>query len=216
MARIKNIEKLTFKDFIVDLDLYFGLTEGLTQLPCPHEININGVLYSVPAIDTFTDNICYGQRLYMARQEDNDIELIARMIGGYYYPLITNQKWSEDNLLLIAKNVLTCKIKDLYPITMHFVELIGQIIDKEKKLLYREPSKVEMAAGIEKLSVFSELNALDFLRDAMKCTVPEVLLTPYNECLVRFLNAKELSDYQERYFELLKEKADAELKFKKR
>jgi hypothetical protein len=30
------------------------------------------------------------------------------------------------------------------------------------------------------------------------------LLQPYNECLVRFMMAKEQSEFQERYFELLR------------
>jgi hypothetical protein len=47
----------------------------------------------------------------------------------------------------------------------------------------------------------------------MKCTVPEVLLTPYNECLVRFMLAKETADYQERYFELMKEETKTKSKY---
>jgi hypothetical protein len=47
----------------------------------------------------------------------------------------------------------------------------------------------------------------------MKCTVPEVLLTPYNECLVRFMVAKETADFQERYFELMKENAQPKGKY---
>ena len=68
---------------------------------------------------------------------------------------------------------------------------------------------MELAAGIEKLNVFSDLTSLDFLRDAMKCTVPEVLLTPYNECLVRFMVAKEQADYQERYMNEMNNKTKA-------
>jgi hypothetical protein len=45
----------------------------------------------------------------------------------------------------------------------------------------------------------------------MKITIPEVLLTPYDECLVRFMAAKETADYQERYMELMTEEAKAKL-----
>lgn len=71
------------------------------------------------------------------------------------------------------------------------------------------PSKKELAAGIEKLNPFAELSSLDFLRDNMKITMQEVMLTPYNECLVRFMMAKETMDYQERYYKLINEPADA-------
>ena len=216
MARLKGIEKLTLRDMIIDLDEYIGITDGLIQLPYPVDLKIGRKRFPVPqTMDEFTKAICYGQRLFLPRKEDNDIGLITRMIDGYYYPIVTVNKWDEEKALLFGNKVLTCKVKELYPIAMHFVELIGQMTDREKKLLHREPTKVEQAAGIERLDLFSELNALDFLRDAMKCTVPEVLLTSYNECLVRFMNAKELSDYQERYFQLLKEQNESTQKFAK-
>jgi hypothetical protein len=145
------------------------------------------------------------------RKEENDFGAILRVIEGYYYPLVTRYeihklviykgtyKWDEDKALLFGKYILPLKAKDLYPVAMHLTTLIGEMAEREQKLLHREPTKMELAAGIEKLNVFSELTSLDFLRDAMKCTVPEVLLTPYNECLVRFMVAKEQADYQERY-----------------
>lgn len=73
---------------------------------------------------------------------------------------------------------------------------------------------MELAAGIEKLNIFSELTALDFLRDVMKITIAEVLLTPYKECLVRFMLAKETADFQERYYELMKEESQPKPKYK--
>lgn len=85
--------------------------------------------------------------------------------------------------------------------------------DREKQLLHRTPSKMELAAGIEKLNIFSELNSIDFLRDVMKITVAEVLLTPYKECLVRFMIAKETEEYRERYFELMKEDMKVKSKY---
>jgi len=117
--------------------------------------------------------------------------------------------------LLFGNKILPCKVKELYPVAMHLIKLVSELADREIKLLHREPSKIEKAAGIDKLNIFTELNSLDFLRDAMKITVPEVLLTPYNECLVRFMNAKEMAAFQERYFELIKEEATAKPKYKK-
>ena len=189
-----------------NFDLYSGLPDGLIELPCPREVVINRKIYPVPqTMEEFAARICYGQRLFLARQEENDIGLICRMIDGYYYPIVTGRKWDEEKALLFGNKVITCKVKDLYPIAMNFVTLTGEIAEREKELLYREPTKIELAAGIEKLDIFAELNALNFLRDAMKITVQEVLLTPYNECLVRFMNAKEIADFQERHFKLINE-----------
>ena len=201
---------------INSLDIYLGLADGLIQLPCPDKIRINFIDYKIPeTVQDLTNNITYGQRLFLAREEEDDLGLILRIISGFYYPLISKSKWNEDKVLLYRKKVLTCKIIKLYPVTMHIVNMISEMIETEKKLLHREPSKVELAAGIEKLNVFSELNSLDFLRDAMKITVEEVLQTPYNECLVRFLNAKEVADFNERYMKLMSESKPDKKKYQK-
>ena len=201
---------------IVNFPLYSGLPDGLSELPLPDYIKIKGKRFVIPQdLDEFTANICYGQRLFLVRKEENDFGLILRTIDGYYYPLATVNKWDEDKALLFGKNVLTLRVIDLYPIAMHLVTLTSEMIEQEQKLLHREPTKMELAAGIEKLNVFSELVSLDFLRDAMKCTVAEVLLTPYKECLVRFMLAKETAEFQERHFELMKEVSKTKSKYAK-
>jgi hypothetical protein len=213
MAGIKSLDELNLREMLDNFHLYSGLPDGLVQLPLPDYVLFERE-YPVPKTsEELMESICYGQRLFLVREEDNDFGVIVRMMDGYYYPLVENKPWDEDNALLFGKKVLTLLVKDLYPIAMHMVKLVGEMAERESKLLHREPSKIERAAGIEKLNVFSDLINLDFLRDAMKCTVPEVLLTPYNECLVRFMLAKEQADFQERYFELMKEDATPKGKY---
>lgn len=197
-----------------DFHLYYGLPDGLVQLPVPDKLKIGRKRLPVPqSLEEFTDNLCYGQRLFLMRKEDNDFGVIVRILDGYYYTLKTGEKWDEDKALLFGKYIINLHVKDIYPTAMHLITLVSEMADREHKLLHREPSKMEQAAGIEKLNVFSELTNLDFLRDAMKCTVPEVLLTPYNECLVRFMIAKETADFQERYFKLMQEDSKPKSKY---
>lgn len=214
MAHVKPLNKLTLKEMILNYDLYAGLSDGLLQLPLPDYMIIQKKKYLIPKdLKEFTDNICYGQRIYLTQKEDNDFGAIIRVIAGYYYPIVSKQKWDADNALLFGKIVITCNVEILYPASMHLINLVSEMVVRENDLLHREPSKMELAAGIEKLNVFSELTSLDFLRDAMKCTIPEVLLTPYNECLVRFMIAKETAEFQERYYELMKEESKPKAKY---
>lgn len=215
MARLKDIEKLTLKEMMYNFELYSGISDGLILLPVPGYFKLGSKHLPVPeTLDDFTENICYGQRMFLSQNEDNDFGVIFRVIDGYYYPLSTKKKWDADKALLFGKKVLPCAVKEIYPIAMHLIKLVSEMADREQLLLHREPSKVELAAGIEKLNIFSELSSLDFLRDAMKITVEEVLLTPYKECLVRFMMAKATDDYRERYFELIQEEAKSKLKRK--
>jgi len=185
-----------------------SLSDDLIQLPVPSSIRIKGKDYPVPETsDEFCRNLVYGQRLFIARKEDNDFGVILRVLDGYYYPIVTVNKWDDDRALLFGKYILNLSVIQIYPVAMHIVNLISEVADREQRLLHREPSKIELAAGIERLNPFTELLSLDFLRDAMKVTVPEVIQTPYKECLVRFLIAKEQADFQDRYIELIKEES---------
>jgi hypothetical protein len=214
MESIKPIGKLTLKDMIEN-NLYSGLATGLQQLPVPDTLTMKRKKLKVPeTMEELTLNICYGQRIFLTRKEDNDFGAIIRIMDGYYYPLFTKKQWNEEKALLFGKIVITCKVIELYPIAIHMVNLISEMAEREQKLLHREPSKIEKAAGIEKLNVFSELTAIDFLRTNMGKTEEEVLLTPYDECLVRFMLAKETADFQERYMEEIKRQSEPKNKFK--
>ena len=216
MAGLKKISELTLWDMIRFPRLYASLSTDLVKLPLPETLTVNKKILTIPKdINEFSDSICYGQRLYFTKKEENDYSLIIRYCAGYFQPMYDKQLWSESKVLLFVKKIVTCKAIHLYPIAMHLISLMGEVADREKELLHREPTKMELAAGIEKLNIFAELNSLDFLRDAMKITVPEVLQTPYNECLVRFMNAKEINDFQLRYVELQRIDSETKNKFQK-
>lgn len=216
MAVLKSLDKLTLKHMLLNFQDYAGIVDGLIQLPIPIYLKIKKKYYPIPDdLEDFTKNICYGQRLFLTRKEDNDFGMIIRTIEGYYYSLVTHKNWDEDHALIFGRYVIMMNVQEVYPVAMYLINLIGEMIEQEKKLLYRAPSKMELAAGIEKLNIFSDLTSLDFLRDVMKCTVPEVLLTPYKECLVRFMIAKETAEYQERYFNLVQELSKTKSKYVK-
>ena len=211
---MESINKITLKQMFNNPSLS-GLADGLVQLPLPKKMEIGRLKFAIPQnLNELTENICYGQRLFLVRKEDNDIGMILRVIDGYYYPLFTKKQWDEEKALLFGKKVITLTVVNLYPIAMHLVILISKMVEREQKLLHREPTKQEKAAGIDKLNIFAELNAVDFLRDSLKKTIEEVMLIPYNECLVRFMREKEITAYQERYMEILKHESESKHKYK--
>jgi len=210
MAQIKQPERLTLGEMIDNYDLYRGLPDGLVKLPVPRTLRIAGRHLPVPQThEEFINNLCYGQRLFFTQDEPHDWGIILRAIDGYFYPLSTGEPWNIDKALAFGKKVLSCGVVEIYPVAMQLTKLVNEMAERERLLLHREPSKMELAAGVEKLNVFAELTSLDFLRDTMKITVPEVLLTPYKECLVRFMLQREVEDYRERYFDLMQAEAKA-------
>ena len=202
MARVTQIFKLTLRQMMFDPS-YHALADDLRNFPVPDTIRISRNRYPVPLdFTTFSKSICYGQRLFMTREENNDFGAIFRIMDGYYHPIVTGKKWDEDDAIVFGKNILNCKVFELYPVVMLLINYMAELVKREQRLLQRELKKIERAAGVEKLAPYSELISLDFLRDVMKITIPEVLQTPYNECLVRFMLNKEIEDYRERYAEL--------------
>lgn len=202
MARVIPIFNLTLRQMMFDPS-YHALADDLRNFPVPDTIRISRRRWPVPLdFTTFSKSICYGQRLFMTREENNDFGAIFRIMDGYYHPIVTGGKWDEDEAIVFGKNILNCKVFELYPVVMLLINYMAELVKREQRLLQRELKKIERAAGVEKLAPYSELISLDFLRDVMKITIPEVLQTPYNECLVRFMLNKEIEDYRERYAEL--------------
>jgi hypothetical protein len=212
MAHVIKIEKLTLKQMIFDQS-YHSLADDLINVPLPESFKICNKRFPIPqSVDEFSKNLCYAQRLFLPRKEDNDFGAIVRTIDGYYYPIVNCKMWDDEKALHFGKNVLSCKVIELYPVAMRLIQYTSDLLENEYRLLHREPTKQEIAAGVDKLNIFSELYSLNFLRDDMKISTQEVLLTPYNEILVRFMMHKETEDFRKRYEDLLRMEAEAKSK----
>lgn len=207
-----SIERLILKQMITD-ERNHSLSDGLAQFPLPEYLRIGFRKYSIPKdLEEYSDSICYGQRLSLSEPETNDFGIIIRFITRYYYPIVKRKPFDDEKAARFGKNVLYLKVKDLYPIAMHLVKLHSELIEKEQKMLHREPTKQEKAAGIEELSIFSELTAIKFLRDALQKSSEQVMLTPYNDCLVEFYHAKKQNAFNERLTEVYKKEAETKHK----
>lgn len=203
MARMKRIERLRLIDMVKEPIVYDGLRSGLNELPLPDKLKIKRKILTIPkTISDFGDNITYGQRLYFARPEGNDYGIILRFVAGFYYPIYTGKVWNENSALRFGAKVLNSRAMDLFPVARHFVDLMGEIAERELNLLQREPTRQEHAAGIEKLAKFADLNALIFLCESFKCDESAVMTKPYNDCLVRFMLQKESNAFTERLSEV--------------
>ncbi len=186
---------------------YSPVTESLIELPVPDIIEIGKRSFPVPGtLEDFSSNLSYAQRLFLATSEQFDVDLVIRIISGYYYPFYSGLKFDENKLLSIQSKIITLPVKVLYPVTHHILNLMGELVDREQKLLYREPSKQEKAAGIEKLSKYSTLTSLLFLMESFRMTESEVMQQPYDDCLVRFMLAKEQNEFSERLTEQYRDK----------
>ena len=206
VRKMPRIEKLTLWHMILEPERYAGIASGLAEMPLPDTIRIKGRDYTVPqTLEEFSTNICYAQRLFFATPEEFDVGIILRYVAGYYYPFVNKDKWDEKKVLMFYKKIISLRAINLYPVAIQLLKLMGELAERERTLLNRQPSAQEVAANIERLNKFSSLTALLFLQDSFKATESEVMLKPYDDCLARFLLAKEQNAFTERLQEVYKQ-----------
>lgn len=199
---MERINRITLRHLYSEPETYSFLSDMLSELPIPETIKIKRNVYKVPEdLEKFSSQLTYGQRIYLTLQEMTDVGIILRYVAGYYFTQVKGA-WNEREALKFGSEIIKLKVIDLYPVSIRLIELMGKLAEREKKLLHREPSADEKAAGIETLNKFSELTSLIFLMDQFKCSEMEVMSKPYDDCLVRFMLAKEQSAYQERLMKL--------------
>jgi len=200
---LRKISRLDLGTMISEPLRYDGLREGLASLPLPELLTIRGKKLTIPTnLNDFCDNVTYGQKIFFQRPEENEYGIVLRFISGYFYPLFSGKEWDENRALKFGSFVLRSKVLEVYPVALHLVTLMGQLAEREVKLLERKPTSEERQAGIDKLSLFSDLSSILFLQESFRCSWDEVLGKPYNDCLVRFMYQKEQNAYAERLSEI--------------
>jgi hypothetical protein len=201
---IVPVRKLTLWHVLFAPERYAGIVEGLSSLPVPPVLRIGRRTMPVPEdLEVFCANLCYGQKLYLTTEEPFDVGVILRYVAGYFYPVYTGKRWDERRALLFGKKILSSPVVTLYPVAIHLVSLMEQLAKREHTLLHREPTTEERAAGVETLNRFATLTSLIFLQEQFHCTADEVMLLPYDDCLVRFMLAKEEGAYRERLMAIM-------------
>jgi hypothetical protein len=198
------VRKLTLWQVLFQPERYGGLAEDLGKLPVPPVLRIGRRTMPVPQeLEEFCANLCYGQKLYLATEEPFDVGVILRYVAGYFYPIYTGKRWDERRALLFGKKILSSSVVTLYPVAIQLVSLMEQLAKREQAMLHREPTSEERAAGVESLNRFAALTSLIFLQEQFHCSQDEVMLLPYDDCLVRFMLAKEEGAYRERLMAIM-------------
>lgn len=212
-SKIPPIHKLTLATMIRDWWRWKNIGDDLCKLPLPDLLTIGKKRLFIPqTMEQFGDSICYGQRMFFTVDEPNDVAIVIRMIAGYYYPIVTGRTWDDKRALEFGSNILNSCVIELFPVAFHMVNIMGEIADREHKLLQREPSKQERAAGIDRLNKFADLTSIMFLIDSFKCSESEVMAKPYNDCLVRFMLQKEQNAFADRLADVYQKERESKMK----
>lgn len=198
---IKRLARMAAKHDITTLQ------KQLTELACPNEIRIGLKLYPVPiTVNDFRDNICWGQRLFMATEHQNDFETFLYFFANYYQPIVTGKPYSEERVLRFYDKITKCHAHEAYPVLTRLVELFTECVQIENGKLNSEPNKEMKAAEINRLQPFSDLNILELVSQKCRVKLEEAHLQEYNVVFALLWYEKEVNDFQIRYNEIQKAK----------
>lgn len=187
------------------------LVEQLEQLPCPYNLRIGLKYYHVPRnVNEFRDKLVWGQRLMMATMCENEIDAMVNFVANYYYPIVTKKPFDEEGVKKFFDKLVSCQGKELFPVLLRMVKLFEETLQIENKQLNSKPDKTAIAAGVNDLSIFSDLTILEMI--AEKCRVElekEAHLVSYNTVFALLLKEKRTAEFNKRYQELslIKDKA---------
>lgn len=136
----------------------------------------------------------------------SDLEAMLIYVSGYYQPIVTKKKYSEERTIDFFKKVVHLNVKELYPVCGKLMRLFEETISIEEKKLNSTPDQTKRAAGIERLGLFSELSIMEMIAEKTRLPIYEVPTIEYNLVFSFLLKEKEMNDFQERYNELIMKK----------
>jgi len=180
------------------------LLNQLAELPCPTKLRIGVREYAIPnSIEQFTDNICWGQRLYMASKQTNEFESILYLIASFYQPILDKSKFDDEKVLNTFVRLLNCNADEILPVLNRFSIFFADMIANEMAKLNREVTREMRAAEINKLQPFSDMSILELIAERCKVPLLEAHLINYNIVLVLLWKDKETDEFGKRYNELM-------------
>jgi hypothetical protein len=113
-----------------------------------------------------------------------------------------------DYMMMLAKKkqniFFNMKLIDIIQFRNYIVQSIANLSKVESIALSYEPSNEEVAAGIERLSIYGVYNQLLSVAGGDPLKIPQVRKMPYHEAFVFLCNQKDKHEYQERLMEISK------------
>lgn len=160
------------------------ITDFYATLPPPGKLRIGCRLRPVPLkVTELLEKITYGQKRFLEKQPDNDIDAVLRMFVGWYYPIVSGKPFDESRALEFGAKAMRCNINELYPACAHIARLVGELNKLEERLLAAEADSTWIAAGGNDLAPYAPQLTVDFLAKRLMCSHEEVYAKSYAECL---------------------------------
>lgn len=188
------------------------LSNQLCALLCPDELRVILKTHPVPKdVEELKANLCWGQRLLMATPHTLDLETIYYYTANYFAPFHfskynSEHPYSDHMASKMYIKLLSSHARDVFPVTNRLVNLFKELIEQENERLKSKPNKTMIAAGVDKLNVFSDWSALELI--AEKCRITDIernaLTVSYNTAITILLKEKEVAEFQERFTQIVK------------
>jgi len=116
------------------LDWYFDETFNFDELKMPPKLSVRDKEYPIPR-DIRQKS--FGQKLHLEEimKDMNDpVSKMPYVVAIYMYPIVTKNKFEIESLDEFAKNIIgNCKITEIYPIAIFFLNKLKKYWIKKKR-----------------------------------------------------------------------------------
>lgn len=188
----------------------YKITDFLVTLPPPSRLRIGCRMRHVPRYYTeVLSVITYAQKRFLEQQPQNDLDLVLRMFSGWYYTIVTGKPFDEASALAFGRKAERCNIDQLYPACAHLARLVSEINKLEEQLLANEADSTWIAAGGNALAPYAPQLTVEFLANRLKCSLEEVHVKPYAECLAVLSERATSAKIEKNFHRLQQEAIDA-------
>lgn len=152
----------------------------------------------------------FGQKIYLhelvKENEENIVNALTDIVLVYSQEQITGKDFDIGKINDLKNSFDNIFLVDLYSTAMYYIEQLKVVLESERNVLHKEPTREQKLAGIDMFSDFGVMNTIKALAGGDILKYDAVTKLEYNVVFTHMVMNKVQSDFEENYRAVMKRK----------
>lgn len=152
----------------------------------------------------------FGQKIYLhelvKENEENIVNALTDIVLVYSQEQITGKDFDIGKINDLKNSFDNIFLVDLYSTAMYYIEQLKVVLESERNVLHKEPTREQKLAGIDMFSDFGVMNTVKALAGGDVLKYEAVTKLEYNIVFTHMVMNKVQSDFEENYRAVMKRK----------
>jgi len=179
-------------------------TEGLT--PNEYLTTLDG--FKISLVKDIKEK-SFGQKIYLHQivqeNEENIVDALVDIVLIYAQEQITGKDFDINKINELKNSFDNIFLVDLYSTAFSYIEQLKAVLEAEKNVLHKEPTREQKLAGIDMFSDFGVMNTVKALAGGDILKYDAVTKLEYNVVFTHMVMNKVQSDFEDNYRSVLKQ-----------